>query len=227
MITKNYTAFLRELRKNNQTTWFHANKKRYEQDVKAPFIAILEVLISELRKWDARILPDPKKTLFRINRDIRFSKDKSPYHTIMKAGLSPNGKKSIYPGYYLGIDAESIHVGGGLFMLRAPELKKVREHIAGSPTALTDIVTAYDFTANFGKLKGEKAKRLDKKLLEAAKQTELIYHKQFYAMAEFPLEPFYGSEKLVTEVLEHFRAVHPLNEYLNGAFEEHAQPQIS
>ena len=226
MITKNYTAFFRELQKNNQTTWFHANKKRYERDVKEPFIGILQVLISELRKWDDRILPDPKKALFRVNRDIRFSKDKSPYHTIMKAGFSPNGKKSIFPGYYLGIDAESIHVGGGLFMLRTPELKKVREHIADSPSILTDIVTASDFTSNFGKLKGEKAKRLDKTLLEAAKQTDLIYNKQFYTMAEFPLEPFYGSEKLINEVLEHFRAIRPLNEYLNSVFEANAQPQV-
>ena len=227
MITKAYTSFFKELGENNKKEWFHTNKKRYEADVKEPFMALLEALIPLLREWDNRILPDPKKAVFRINRDIRFSKDKSPYHTIMKAGFSPEGKKSIYPGYYLGIDADSIHVGGGLFMVRSPELKKVRELIAEDPNVLADIVSSSQFTSNFGKLKGEKAKRLDKSLIVATEKTDLIYNKQFYAMAEFPLEPFYNSGKLADEVFEHFEAIRPLNTYLNGAFEKSAQPTIN
>ncbi len=218
MITKTYSSFFKELAKNNHKEWFHANKKRYENEVKVPFLNLLEELLATLTEWDNRILPDAKKAMFRINRDIRFSKDKAPYHTLLKAGFSPNGKKSVLPGYYLGIDAQSIHVGGGLFMLRPPELKLVREHIAKNPKALIDIANAPSFTQNFGKLKGEKAKRLDKALLPIAEKTDLIYHKQFYAMAEFPLDPFYGSEELSKEVLNHFEAIRPLNTYLNTAF---------
>lgn len=219
MITKAYSSFFKELAKNNHKEWFHANKNRYENDVKAPFLNLLEELLGTLTEWDSRILPDAKKAMLRINRDVRFSKDKVPYHTILKAGFSPNGKKSVLPGYYLGIDAQSIHVGGGLFMLRSPELKLVREHIANNPKSLIDITKATSFTQNFGKLKGEKAKRLDKALLSVAEKTDLIFHKQFYAMAEFPLEPFYGSEGLSKEVLTHFEAIRPLNSYLNKAFD--------
>lgn len=219
MITVSYTNFFKELAKNNHKEWFHANKKRYENEVKAPFLNLLEELLGTLTEWDNRILPDAKKAMFRINRDIRFSKDKAPYHTLLKAGFSPNGKKSILPGYYLGIDTHSIHVGGGLFMLRPPELKLVRAHIAKNPKALIDITNASSFTQNFGKLKGEKAKRLDKDLLSVAEKTDLIYNKQFYAMAEFPLEPFYGSDELGKEVLNHFKAIRPLNTYLNKAFD--------
>lgn len=219
MITSSYTTFFKELARNNNKKWFHANKKRYENEVKAPFLDLLDNLLPNLTEWDNRILPDTKKAMFRINKDVRFSKDKTPYHTILKAGFSPNGKKSILPGYYLGIDATSIHVGGGIFMLRPPELALVRNHIAKDITALTKIVGASSFTQNFGRLKGEKAKRLDKSLHTIAEKTDFIYNKQFYAMAEFPLEPFYNSDELSGEILNHFKAIKPLNTYLSQAFD--------
>jgi len=218
MISKAYSSFFKELSKNNHKEWFHANKKRYEKDVKEPFLHLLEILLPSLLQWDERILPDPKKAVFRINRDIRFSKDKSPYNTLMKAGFSPNGKKSIYPGYYLGIDAENVHVGGGLFMVQTAELKKVRELISRKPQELIEISTKKNFTDNFGKLKGDKAKRIDKSLLPIAEKTDLIYNKQFFAFSEFPLAPFFGSDLLVGEILEHFKIINPLNNYLNKAF---------
>lgn len=218
MITKTYAGFFKELSKNNHKEWFHANKKRYENDVKAPFMQLLETLFPSLRKWDDRILADPKKAVFRINKDIRFSKDKSPYNTLMKAGFSPEGKKSIYPGYYLGIDSENVHVGGGLFMVQTAELKKVREYISRKPEELIKISTKRNFTDNFGKLKGDKAKRIDKSFLPTAEKTDLIYNKQFFAFAEFPVAPFYGSDELAEEILNHFELINPLNTYLNKAF---------
>ncbi|MEL6917516.1 MAG: DUF2461 domain-containing protein [Bacteroidota bacterium] len=217
MITKAHHTFFRELEENNTKEWFHANKKRYEKEVKAPFLELLTALMPLLTQWDNRIVPDPKKSMFRINRDIRFSKDKSPYHLILKAGFSPNGRKSALPGYYLGIDADHIHVGGGLFMIQGPELYKVRNYISKHTDALLKIVSAKDFTNNFGTLKGEKAKRLDKSLWEVTHKTDLIYNKQFYVMAEFPLEPFFNSTILVEEVIQHFKSVRPLNTYLNAA----------
>jgi uncharacterized protein (TIGR02453 family) len=218
MITKTYTAFFKELARNNNKEWFHANKKQYEEQVKVPFLSLLDTLLPILTDWDDRILSDAKKAMFRINRDVRFSKDKTPYHTILKAGFSPNGKKSILPGYYLGIDATSIHVGGGLFTVRPPELALLRNHIAKNVSVFTKIVEASSFTQNFGRLKGEKSKRLDKSLLSSAEKTHLINNKQFYAMAEFPLEPFYGSDSLSNEILSHFEAIKPLNTYLSEAF---------
>lgn len=218
MITKAYSSFFKELAKNNNKEWFHANKKRYENDVKAPFLELLQTLVPILNEWDSRILTEPKKALFRINRDIRFSKDKSPYNTIMKAGFSPGGKKSELPGFYIGIDAEHVHVGGGLFMISTAELKKLRAQIAKNTNGLLSIVKNETFVREFGQLKGEKAKRLDKYLLSTAEKTALIYNKQFYAMVEFPLEPYYDTKKLEDEILNHFEVIKPLNTYLNQAF---------
>ncbi len=220
MISPTYSSFFKELAKNNNKEWFHANKGRYENDVKQPFLNLLEELIPHLMEWNSGIQPDSKKALFRINRDIRFAKDKSPYNTIMKAGFSAGGKKSELPGYYWGIDAVHIHVGGGLFMVSTPILKKVRQHIAANTDQLLSIVEDANFLNAFGKLKGEKSKRLDKDLMSTAEKTDLIFHKQFYAMSEFPLNPFYDSETLADEILSHFKAIRPLNSFLNEALGE-------
>ncbi len=217
MITSAYSSFFDELSQHNNKEWFHANKKRYEHDIKMPFLNLLDRLIPKLMEWDDRILSDPKKAVFRINKDIRFSKDKSPYHTIMKAGFSPNGKKSIYPGYYLGIDASKVHVGGGLFMLQPANLKIVREKIAKDTDAFLKIVSSKEFKTAFTVLKGEKSKRLDKGLLDAAEKTALVYNKQFYAMAEFPLHDHYSSDNLPQLILDYFEKIRPLNIYLNTA----------
>ena len=218
MITKAYTDFFTELNANNNKEWFHANKKRYENDVKAPFLKLLSELLATLHKWDDRILDDEKKALFRINRDVRFSKDKTPYHTILKAGFSPNGKKSMLPGYYLGISADTIHVGGGMFNVKPPELNAVRSLIADKSKDFLKIVHTKEFKGVLGGLKGEVSKRIDKKHMAIAEKTDLIYNKQFYAMSEMPLIKYYNSANLKTEILKHFEAIKPLNEFLNGAF---------
>ena len=219
MITASYSTFFKELAQNNTKEWFHANKKRYETDVKGPFLELLEALLPQLQLWDGQMVDDPKKALFRIHRDIRFSKDKSPYHTIMKAGFSPGGKKSEKPGYYLGIDAEHIHVRGGLFMVSPAQLKKVRQFIAKHPKQLIGLVETPTFRRAFGLLKGERAKRLDKEFKAVAEQCDYLFHKQFYAFAEFPVSNFYGSERLVGEIVEHFEVLTPLNTYLGKALE--------
>ncbi len=214
MITKNYSAFFEALENNNNKTWFHANKKQYESDAKQPFLNLLSELMPTLVEWDGRIPNDEKKAMFRINRDVRFSKDKTPYHTILKAGFSPNGKKSMLPGYYLGIDAHTIHVGGGLFNVRPPELKLVRQHIADNVEDFLSITNNAGFKTKFGELSGQVSKRIDKIFDPVAKRTELIYKKQFYAMAQLPLERFYNNTSIKTVILDHFEAIKPINTFL-------------
>lgn len=218
MITEEFGSFFKALAKNNEKAWFHANKKRYETDVKIPFLALLEQLLDTLVQWDDRIIPDAKKAVFRINRDIRFSKDKSPYNIMMKAGFSPGGRKSEFPGYYLGIDAEQVHVGGGLFMVSPELLKKVRTHIANDAEGLVRLVEAKNFKTTFGALQGERSKRLDKSLVTAAEKCDLIYHKQFYVFTKFPISDFYGTTQLFDEIIKHFELVRPLNQYLKDVF---------
>ncbi len=219
MITESYIAFFKALKQHNNKEWFHANKKTYEKEVKQPFLALLETLIPMLQQLEPTIAATPKEALFRINRDLRFSADKTPYHTLLKAGFAPGGKKSALPGYYLGISAEKVHVGGGLFQLKGPALKQVRTQITHEPDALNNIVDAPLFVNTFGKLKGELSKRLDQHFQPTLKITPYIAHKQFYAMQEVPLKDYIHSDRLVPLITDAFKAIHPLNQYLKKAFE--------
>ena len=218
MINKSYSNFFKALSKNNHKEWFHANKKKYESDVKQPFMDLLDQIIPELKKFEPEISDQAKDALFRINKDFRFSKDKTPYQTIMKAGFSPGGKKSFLPGFYLGISSDEIHVGGGLFMVQSPELDKIRRTIMKKSEAFLDIVRDKDFVSTFGELLGDKSKRYDKELMEAAKENPYIAYKQFYAMADLPLEPHYDSEDLSKLIMEYFRKINELNQFLKAAF---------
>jgi uncharacterized protein (TIGR02453 family) len=218
MITPDYVSFFKELESNNHKEWFHANKKRYEQVVKQPFYDLLNALISQLKHLEPEISGEAKDAVFRINRDIRFSKDKTPYNTLMKAGFAPGGRKSQWPGYYLGISAEKIHIGGGLFNLKGPELKQIRELIANKSDEFMGIVEKPSFVKRLGALKGEKAKRVDKHLQPALEKTQYIAHKQFYAMAEIPIEQGLNKGNLDKTILGYFEEVYPLNQFLKRGF---------
>ena len=217
MITPKYSEFFQQLAQNNHTDWFHAHKGDYEQYVKKPFIELLGELIPELLTMEPEISSDPKKALFRINRDIRFSADKSPYNTIMKAGFSAGGKKSELPGFYLGIDADTIHVGGGLFMVKGPALKEVRQLIADKTDEFVSIVHSPSFEKTFGELLGDRAKRVDKAHQPILEKTPYIANKQFYAMQKIPIAPYYESFELREVILRVFREIHPLNTFLKQA----------
>lgn len=217
MITQNYITFFESLEKNNNKEWFHQHKKTYEQDVKKPFLELLEALIPELTKLEPAISPDPKDALFRINKDIRFSKDKTPYHTLLKAGFAAGGKKSKLPGYYLGISAEKIHVGGGLFTLQTADLRALRTLIAENADEFIEIVHSGSFVYTFKELKGEQAKRLDKGFEPLLSKTPYIANKQFYAMREHPLTDYLDSNKMLSVITNTFKEIHPLNQFLKKA----------
>lgn len=218
MITQDYTTFFKGLEKNNNKEWFHDHKKDYENHVKAPFVNLLESLIPSIVKLEPQISLQAKDALFRINKDIRFSKDKTPYHTLLKAGFASGGKKSMLPGFYLGISADTIHAGGGLFNVKGPELKKIRSLIADETDEFLAIVSNKEFENTFGGLKGEQAKRVDKTFEDILAKTPYILNKQFYAMAESPLSDYYDSKKLVAHIQKHFEVISKLNKFLGKAF---------
>ncbi len=218
MITQEYIDFFEELSSNNHKEWFDKNRKRYEEHVRHPFIGLVESLIPPLMEIEPSLLPDAKKALFRINRDIRFSKDKTPYNTLMKAGLSPGGKKSELPGFYLGIGSGNVHMGGGLYQLDKNALKNVRTLIAGNTDEFLDIINASSFKKHFKELKGDQNKRIDAEFRPLIEQTSFILNKQFYAMATLPTSQFINESNQVEALMGYYRAVQPLHSFLNKAF---------
>lgn len=218
MISKVYITFFQQLESNNNKQWFDEHRKDYEQHVRTPFIELVESLIPALVDIEASILPDAKKSLFRINRDIRFSKDKTPYNLLMKSGLSPGGKKSELPGFYLGIGYDKVHMGGGLYQLDKNALKKVRTLIASETDTFLSILAETEFKTCFNELLGDQNKRIDPEFRPIIERTNYILNKQFYAMATMPTSEFINESNQADALMRYYRAIEPLHSFLTKAF---------
>jgi uncharacterized protein (TIGR02453 family) len=218
MIDQNYISFFERLEKNNHKEWFDDHRKDYENYVRKPFIELIEALIPALLEIEPDLHTDAKKTLFRINRDIRFSKDKTPYNSLMKASLSSEGKKSEVPGFYVGIGADYVHVGGGLYQLSKDRLSQVRDLIVSNKQEFISIINDPEFKNCFGGLQGERNKRLDKKYSDLEDELHYLANKQFYAMAKFNTSKFVKEKNQVAALMKYFRAIQPLHSFLNRAF---------
>jgi uncharacterized protein (TIGR02453 family) len=128
-------AFLRELRSHNDREWFNANKARYERSVKEPVLAFVTDAGPELRKLSTQLVADPRPiggSMFRIYRDVRFSKDKSPYKTHVGVHF-PLGMGMAGPGYYLHLEPGSCAVAAGMWMPDPATLQEIRSAIARRP----------------------------------------------------------------------------------------------
>src|SRR5688572_7833283 len=159
MLQPSTVKFLRDLSKNNNKNWFENNRDKYE-DAKSDFETFVQTLIDQHGRKDENIRDlVAKKCTFRINRDIRFSKDKTPYKTNMGGSLDRGGKKSIYAGYYVHLEpGGKSFVGGGLWMPMPEETKKVRQEIDYCLDEFKSIVESKKFKTIFGGLyKGEDA----------------------------------------------------------------------
>jgi len=188
--TKDYLDFFIELAPNNNKEWFDLNRKRYEQSVKKPFIAFVKHMISEFQKYDPRYKElDASACIFRINRDIRFAKDKSPYKLFCSAVISPNGKKDTsINGIYFELGPEAVKVYGGVYEADKEDILSIREGIAGNLKEFKKLRSSSEFVDVYGTVQGDKNKLLPADLKAAAAEEELIFNKQWFFMAEFPAE---------------------------------------
>lgn len=217
MITKEFTQFFEELAVNNNREWFLENKKKYEETVKKPFMELIQGVLEKLPAGQGYPV-DPKETLFRINRDVRFSTDKTPYHTLIKASIVQGGKKSERPGIYLAADAETFRVGGGLAMIHPKKLKAVRQFVADHIDELIALTRAKPFSSLFPELKGEQYKKADTIAQSAGVETPLLLHKQFYYMASYPIKDYYEKD-MIPVVMQHIEAAKKLNRFLTEALD--------
>ncbi len=159
--TSAFVSFFKELSKNNTTAWFNENKKTYERDVKIPFTNFIQHVIEAAAKLDPDIQIEAKEAITRINRDIRFSKDKSPYKLHMSAIISSKGKKDKEsPGIYIELSPEHIMIYGGAYMLEKEPLLNVRKYISAHLKEFDKIISEKTFVTLFGSIRGEKNKVL-------------------------------------------------------------------
>ena len=215
--TPDFNAFFKELAKNNNKEWFDANRKRYEASVKEPFHAFVAEAIKRIAKHDKAIRIDPKEAIFRINRDIRFSKDKTPYKLETSAIISPAGRKDHdTPGIYFAFGPEALKFYGGSYQPEKDQLEKIRTAIMRDGRGFRKVIDAKNFKAMFGTVQGEANKVLPPEFKAAAAKEPLIANKQFYVGVE-------RSSKLVTDgklmdlLMDHYLAVCPFNVWLAAA----------
>lgn len=217
MITQEFCRFLAELENNNRKEWFDEQRKRYETHVKKPFAALVADMLPHMSTLDPQIDMQPKDAIFRINRDIRFSADKSPYNTTMKAAFVRGGRKSANAGYFLGISAEQIHLGGGAYNPDKDGIQAIRRRIADKPQAFGRICRDAAFVDLFGEVQGAAVKRVPADLRDAFETEPLVANKQWYVMRAEPIAPLLKAGTLETRIAELTAAAAPLISYLNEA----------
>jgi len=220
--TQGFFDFFQELSENNHRDWFHANKSRYEQHVKKPFYTLVGELIDRIHQDDPQVMIEPKHAVFRINRDIRFSKDKTPYKTNVSAFISPQGRKDhTHPGFYFDLNHQRIYLGGGAYSVDKEQLLQIRTAIASEPDRFKQLLEEEEFQQKYGTVKGEQHKRLPAEFKEAAEKQPLLFNKQFYYMAELDRELLLTDE-LPDHMMSYYYAAKPIKDFLLEAMKQEA-----
>ena len=214
---EDFLNFFSELAENNHKGWFDENRKRYEKNVKEPFRQFIRYLIEHLRIHDPELQVEPKDVVFRINRDIRFSKDKTPYKTHAAANIAKNGRKDEKPGFYVHFGRDAAILGGGAYSVNTERLQQIRELISEQLAEFHDIIKNKAFIDFWGTVQGEQNKRIPKEFRPIYEKEPLIANKQFYVYRELDPE-LVLSDDLLKYVMDYYSALKPFNEFLNQAF---------
>ncbi len=221
MLTKESLQFLDDLKKNNNRDWFQDNKKRYEI-FKKDYHQLVSDFLDVMKPLDPSLeLLEVKNCTFRINRDIRFSKDKSPYKAHLGVWLSSGAKGLNRSGYYVHIEKGASFIAGGFYSPEAEDLKKVRKEIAFFHDDLEAIVANKDFKKEFVNLDFDENNSL--------KNPPRGYEKDHPAIEFLKLKSFTASQKydisevtqkdFVSKMSKKLIALKPLNEFINRALD--------
>jgi uncharacterized protein (TIGR02453 family) len=222
MLQPSTIKFLKDLKKNNTKEWFDKNRKAYEA-AKNDFTDIVQTAIDKFGKKEESIATlKAKDCMFRINRDIRFSKDKSPYKTNMGASINKAGRKAWNTaGYYFHFEPGNSFVGGGLYMPEPDILKKVRQEVDYSFDTFKKIISNKKFVATYKDLDNSDEMKLSRppKGYEADNPAiEYIKLKSFIAMTPLT-DADLADKNLAKKITDAFEALQPLISFINEAVE--------
>lgn len=219
MLSKETLLFLEDLKANNNRDWFLGNKKRYES-YKEDYHQLIRDLLEIMKPQDASLaMLEVKNCTFRINRDIRFSKDKSPYKTYMGIWLRSGSLHSEAPGYYIHIEKDASFVGGGLYCPIPEQIQKIRKEINFFYEDLQSILNDDSFRSTYGNLNREDNSTL--------KNPPKGYEKDNPAIEYLKLKSYTATQKInnsdltkndfVQVISQKLLALKPLNEFINRA----------
>lgn len=208
--------FLNDLAANNNREWFNDNRKRYEESRdKVAFLT--EVLINEISRFDSAVSGlSPKDCVFRIFRDVRFSKDKRPYKTNFGSFICKGGRKNAKPGYYFHIEPGNSFIGGGTYMPPPDSLRAIRNYMAEHGDEFLDIITSPKFKKTFPALYNDKLKTAPKGFPKDHEFIELLRYKSFIFSKEISDELVTGPQ-YIEKMTQHFADLNSVNLYLYQA----------
>ena len=212
------THFLTGLSKNNTRPWFAHNKPAYDI-LREEFTQLVAELVQQVTKFDPDLgHVDPKKALFRIYRDIRFSNDKSPYKIHFSAVIGDRKGHNAVPGYYFQIDQRgTLFAGGGIYRPEKQVIAKIRQFIVDEPDKLTKLLKNTRFKRTYGGLSGEdKMVRPPKGFTADLPHIEVIKNRHFFSGVEINLKKN-PPEDLAADIAALFRDLHPLILWLREA----------
>jgi uncharacterized protein (TIGR02453 family) len=221
-LPRDFFTFFTQLAKNNEREWFEANKQRYKDVVIAPLCDFMEAMAPRVAKISKHIVVDPRPnggSMFRIYRDVRFAKDKSPYKT--NAGVHFRhglGRDAHVPGFYMHFSPDEVFVGGGIWMPEPSALAKVRHAIADEPKSWEKVVADKTFAKAFKGIEGEALVRPPKGFDPDHPYIGDIKRKSFFAMHESSAKAA-QSAGFVDEVEAAFKAAKPLMTFLCKALD--------
>ncbi len=208
--------FLARLKKNNNRDWFQSNKTQF-QKAQEEFLVLVQHIIEKLSLDIPEIADlEAKKCIYRIYRDIRFSKDKTPYKTHFGAFFTPGGKNSGNAGFYLHLEPNNSIIAGGLYKPDSAKLSKVRQEIDYNGSDLKKIVSNSTFKELFGEIQGEKLSRAPKGYPLDHPNLEVLKLKSFLVVHNLDDNQVI-SPNLPELVFKNFKTMSPFIEYLNVA----------
>ncbi len=219
-------AFLAELALNNNKAWFDEHRPTYER-LRGEWLDFVSRVIDGITEFDPSVgIVSPKDALFRINRDVRFARDKRPYNSTFSAAICPQGRSSGQPAYYFQVNEEGIlMVAGGVYMPASAILGEIRDHIARYPERLEAVLADPAFAATFGTIEGERLKRPPQGYDETTPGIEFIKLKSFTAGVE-PRDWLARQEGVAGEIVAGFRAMFPLIRWLREALTSIRDPGV-
>jgi uncharacterized protein (TIGR02453 family) len=219
MITNETLQFLEDLKSNNNRDWFLENKKRYDL-FKKDYQQLVANFLKEMKPLDGALENlEVKNCTFRINRDIRFSKDKTPYKTHLSIWMSAGQNGLNRPGYYIHIDKNECFIGGGMYSPEAPDLKKIRKEIAFFYEDLESILNEKNFKKEFGgfnKNETNMLKNAPKDFEKDHPAIEYLKLKSFAAIEKFDISEA-TKKDFVAKMTKKLILLKPLNEFINRA----------
>jgi uncharacterized protein (TIGR02453 family) len=223
--------FFRDLEKHNKRDWFQPRKEIFEAKVKAPMRELVGALNAAMQEFAPDHVSDPDKAIYRIYRDTRFSKDKTPYKDHIAAHFKPRGlasrgdAKPEGAGYYVAVSHKEVAVGGGIYMPSPPALLEIRNHIAERYEEFERLTGTRELKKLLsGELHGDRLSRPPKGFAADHPAAEALKYKSLFFYVELPPE-LAESKTLFGEVKKRFQALAPFVDYLNIPFQAKKKPK--